>query len=155
MKRTYMALVAAVAILGTGCATRQVSESTGDVEMGSSASGSVGRGADFRGVEGWNSLRGSIFARPAQTGTQLALTVQGGIPWSRYLWDLREGTCGSNGRIVGGEEGYRAVELGAQGMGSTITDVTTTLEAGKDYSVNVYGSATERTFVIACARLAR
>ncbi len=155
MKRTYMVLAAAATMLGTACATRQTSVSTGDVEMGSSAAGTMARSADLRGIEGWNALRGSVYARPMPGGTQLALTVGGGIPGSRYIWDVREGTCGSNGQIVGGAAGYMAVELGQRGTGNTITDLTTTLDAGKDYSVNLYASATERTLVIACGRLAR
>ena len=155
MKRTYMPVMAAVAVLATACASRQVSESTGDVEMGSGAGATMGRGADLRGIEGWNALRGSVFARPMQAGTQVALTVQGGIPGSRYIWDLREGNCASNGPIVGSDTLYPAVELGERGMGSTITDLPTMLEANRDYSVNLYGSATERTLVIACSRLAR
>lgn len=156
MKRTNLVLAAAMmTVIGSACAARPVREAGGDIEMGSPASGATGRGANLRGIDGWNSLRGSAFALRTATGTQLSLTVEGGIPGSRYIWDLREGACGAKGTIVGGDSAYMAVEVGDRGMGSTITDVATALDATRDYSVNLYASATERTLVIACGRLAR
>ena len=154
MKRRYMVL-AAVTMLGSACASRTVQESTGDVEMGAGARSGAGRGADFKGIEGWNALRGSVYARPVGTKTQVSLTIEGGIPGSRYAWDIREGTCGSGGPVLPTEQAYMVVDLGDRGMGSTIVDVPTGLAPDKDYSVSLYGSATERTLVIGCGRLSR
>ena len=153
MQRSNLVMVAAiVTALTTGCAQRVVSESAGDV---SSADMSESWGSTFRGREGWNNTRGSVFARPIEGGTSVALTVEGGIPGSRYGWELREGACGANGRILGDATAYQPVFLGDQGRGSAIAHVPMRLEAAKQYSVNLYGDASERTFVIGCGLLTR
>ena len=153
MQRWHVAIMAVfVSGLASGCAQRVVSESGGDVSVGASTES---WGTTFRGRDGWNDTRGSVFAKVVEGGTQVALTVEGGIAGSRYGWDLREGACGANGRAIGDAAKYSPVLLGDRGMGSTITIVPVTFETGKQYSVNLYGDPTERTIVIGCGNLAR
>ena len=153
MQRSSVMLMAAfVTVLSTGCAQRVVSESGGDVALGSL---SEGWGTSFRGRDGWSATRGSVFARPAEGGTHVALTVEGGIPGSRYGWEFREGACGTNSRVIGDASKYTPVLLGDRGLGSTVTLVPVPLDATKQYSVNLYGDASERTILIGCGTLTR
>ena len=153
MRQMSLVMAAGVmAALSTGCAQRVVSESGGDVVL---ASTSESWGGTFRGREGWNATRGSVFARPVDGGTQVSLTVEGGIPGSRYGWEVREGACGTNGPVLGEAAKYVPILLGDRGMGDTITQLPMRLEAGKQYSVNLFGDATERTLVIGCGALTR
>jgi hypothetical protein len=155
MRRSYMILATVVAMVGTGCARQTVRESGGDIAMGTSATRAAGWGVDFRGVDGWRGTRASVFARPTDGGTQVALTIDGGIPGSRYGWEVREGTCGSDGRIVGDSTAYPPIPLGDQGMGSRVADLSVRMEEGKSYFVNLYGSASDRTMIIGCGTLTR
>ena len=153
MQRSYVMLVAALVTgVASGCAQRVVNESAGDVSVGTL---SDSWGTTFRGRQGWGDTRGSVFARPAEGGTTVALTVEGGIPGSRYGWDLREGACGANGSVIGDAAKYEPILLGDRGIGSTVTLVPMPLETSKQYSVNLYGDATERTFLIGCGTLTR
>ncbi len=153
MRRSYVVLVAGLVIgLASGCAQRVVRESGGDValpELGDSW------GSTFRGRAGWSDTRGSVFARPADGGTTVALTIEGGIPGSRYGWEVREGSCGTDGRILGEARKYEPVLLGDAGLGSTVMLLPTTLDPAKQYSVNLYGDASERTILIGCGTLTR
>ena len=153
MRQSYAVLVAGlVTALASGCAQRVVSESGGDIAM--PAMGNTW-GSSFRGYQGWSDTRGSVFARPADGGTHVALTIEGGIPGSRYGWELREGACGATGPVIGEAAKYMPVLLGNEGMGSTVTVVPVALDAAKQYSVNLYGDATERTIIIGCGTLTR
>jgi len=152
MKRSYLGLAATVAVLASACAQRVVRESGGDVAMGSAAT-MEGRGGDFRGREGWNRTRGSVFARPIESGTQVALTVTSGTPGSRYGWDVREGKCDTDGRLLGDSTSYQPIWLGDQGMGSSVAELPLRLDAQKEYFVNLYSSATDRTTIIGCGSI--
>ena len=153
MRRSNLMVVAAiVAALSTGCAQRVVSEAGGDVSMGAA---SEGWGGSFRGRDGWSSTRGSVFARPVEGGTQVALTVEGGIPGSRYGWEVREGQCGTNGRLLGELTAYTPVLLGDRGVGSSIAILPVKFESGRQYSVNLFADASERTLAIGCGALTR
>ena len=155
MKRMYMVMAAAVTLVAAGCAQRAVRESAGDIEMGSAASGTAGWGGNFRGMEGYRDTRGSAFARLTETGTQIALTLEGGFTGSRYAWDLREGTCGTQGTVVGNANAYPYVILGDRGMGSGVADLTIRLEPGKQYFVTLYSLAAEQRTQIACGAITR
>jgi hypothetical protein len=152
MRQMSLVMAAMVAALATGCAQRVVQESGGDIVLPATGES---WGGTFRGREGWGDTRGSVFARPVDGGTQVALTVEGGIPGSRYGWEVREGACGTNGRVLGEAAKYIPILLGDRGMGDTVTQLPMRLEAGKQYSVNLYGDATERTLVIGCGALTR
>ena len=155
MKKLSMVVAAAVTLLGTGCAQRVSQESAGDIEMGSAASGSAGWGGNFRGMEGYRDTRGSAYARPTETGTQIALTLESGFSGSRFAWDFREGTCGTPGQLIGDANAYPMVILGDRGMGNSVADVTVRMDAGKKYFVNLYSLAAEQRTPIACAMLSR
>lgn len=151
--RFNVAIGALVAgILATGCAQRVVSESGGDVTL---PDVSDSWGSTFKGREGWSDTQGSVFARPVDGGTQVALSVEGGIPGSRYGWEVREGACGANGPVLGEAAKYPPVLLGDRGLGQTLVQLPMRLETGKQYSVNLYGDASERTIVIGCGALTR
>ena len=153
MRRSSVFVVAAlIGGLTTGCAQRVMNESQGDVVL---PEVSDSWGANFRGEEGWNSTRGSVFARPIGGGAQVTLTVEGGIPGSRYGWDLREGVCGGQGRLLGDVNAFQPVTLGDRGVGNAIAQVATALESGKQYSVNLYADPSERSIRIGCGMLSR
>src|SRR5687768_1075833 len=101
MRSSIMVLATAVALATTGCAQRTMQESGGDVDLSSPAGGGSTWGVTVRGIDGWSSTRASAFARPVETGTRVSLTLDGVIAYSRYAWDLREGTCGTEGTVVG------------------------------------------------------
>ena len=155
MKRMYVVLVAATALVGTGCAQRTMRESSGDVAMGSAANASAGWGANLRGGEGYRDTRGTAYARPTETGTQVALTIEGGFAGSRFAWDMREGTCATPGQAIGDPNLYPYLMLGDRGMGSAIADLSIRMEQGRQYIVNLYSTAAESRTQIACAALTR
>ena len=158
MRRSYMTLDAVSALAMTACGGRAVRVSGGDVDMGSSAatgSTPTGWGATLRGRDGWSGMRGSVFARPVESGTQVALTIEGGFAGSRYSWDVREGTCATPGPVVGDAAAYPMVLLGNRGMGSQIADLTVRLDASRQYVATLHGAGTEGEPPIACAALTR
>ena len=153
MRRSHVIVVAAlIGGLTTGCAQRVMNESQGDVAL---PEVSESWGSTFRAGEGWNNTKGSVFARPMGGGTQVTLTVEGGIAGSRYGWDLREGACGSTGRLLGDVNAFQPVILGDRGVGNSIAQVAVPLEASQQYSVNLYADPSERTIRIGCGMLTR
>ena len=154
MQRSWMSVAVMAAVIGTGCAQRVVSESGGDVAMGSASMGESW-GGSFRGSDGWSSTRGSVFARPVEGGTSIALTVEGGLPGSRYGWEVREGRCGTEGTLIGAANAYTPVLLGDRGVGSSVTDVPVRLDPAKEYSVHLFGTTADRSLPIGCGALTR
>jgi hypothetical protein len=153
MKGSCLAGAAIVALMASACAQQTTREVGGDVSVDAGAMPSGAWGTNFRGTNGWERLRGSAFAQLRDKGTRVALTVERGFAGSNYGWDVREGTCGTPGAIVGNPESYPPLFIGEKETDSKVADLDVALDRSKSYVVRVYTPAAERTTMIGCGAL--
>jgi hypothetical protein len=152
MSRSGVVGAVVTAMLISGCAQRTTRDVGGDVVVDARPAAGAW-GADFRGMGGWERLRGSAFAVPFEKGTRVSLTIERAFESSNYGWDVREGTCAAPGRILGEAANYPAIFADEDGRDGKVADLGVGLERGKSYVVSVYSSPTDRKTMIACGAL--
>lgn len=154
MRRFCAMLAIAIAMLTSACSHRVAREAGGDIDVGSRTMRGEDWGGEIRGIGGWSRIRGSAYARETETGTVVTLTIDRGVAGAAYGWEVLEGKCASDGRSVSPPTAFPPVYVEDSGHGAAIATLKQKLEPGKQYFINVYTSAEQRTGVIACGTLA-
>ena len=150
MRAQRTIVMAMVAMVAVGCSGRVARESGGDIDISST---SADWGGGVRGIGGWADLRGSVYARPTDTGMTVSLTIERGIPGAAYSWELLEGTCGSQGRPLAEISTFPGIFLDDTGRGFAVGALPTKLAPDRQYYINVYTSAQQRDTPIACGAI--
>ena len=84
-------------------------------------------------------------------GSWAAISISGAAP-GEYPWKIGEGGCGTEAMSVGKEDGYTPIKVEADGRGTARANILFQPKPGKDYSLSVLKSKTDRA-VIACGKL--
>jgi hypothetical protein len=100
-------------------------------------------------------LAGVVTATPGLDGTRtyVHVTLASAPPRAAYPWQLREGSCGDAGRVVGALDAYRALAVNDEGRAAGAATVPIRLAPGARYHVRVGASAADPETLVACAEL--
>jgi hypothetical protein len=154
MRRFFTMLAVAVGMVTGACSHRVARESGGDVDIGSRTMRSEDWGGDIRGIGGWSRIRGSAYAIQNEKGTVVTVTINHGVAGAAYGWEILEGKCGSAGRKAAETTTFPPVYVEDSGYGAAIATLKTRLDPGKEYFINLYMAAEQRTGIVACGKLA-
>jgi hypothetical protein len=112
--------------------------------------------ADIRGNDIYSTLTGSslVTAFEDDQGFTATVTLQGDEPGSVRPWHVHVGICESGGAIVGPDEAYPRLRIGADGSADASTNVLVALDDGS-YHVNIHHSDEFFSDLIACGNLIR
>jgi hypothetical protein len=84
-------------------------------------------------------------------GSWAAISISGAQP-GEYPWKIGEGGCGTEAMSVGNDANYTPIKVEADGRGTARANIAFQPKPGKDYSLSVLKSKTDRA-VIACGKL--
>ena len=147
MRRTIFTIACLAA--GLGCAYqpggRDSELTVGQVPMWSATMQPTGDGT----VRGAATVVGTGGAR-----TRVVVTVEGSTNGSLHPWDIHEGRCGSNGRIVGRASDYPPIPIGGAGAATMSLEIPATLRSRADYYIDVHESF-QRRLSVTCGALVR
>jgi len=90
-------------------------------------------------------------AKATAGGSWAAISISGAKP-GEYPWKIGEGRCGTEAMSVGNDGVYTPIKVDAEGRGTARSNVPFQPKVGKEYSVSVLKSKTDRA-VIACGKL--
>ena len=154
MRRFCTMLAVAVAMVTGACSHRVARESGGDVDIDSRTMRSEDWGGEIRGIGGWSRIRGSAYALQNDKSTVVTVTINRGVAGAAYGWEVLEGKCGYDGRPVAPPTAFPPVYVEDSGYGAAIATLKTKLVPGKEYFINLYTAAEQRTGIVACGKLA-
>ena len=151
--------VAVAALSAAGCAQRQLSVETGDVDLESrwiATLAPVGA-RDSAAITGAATVtlggRGSMMRGDSYSETRAMLSLYGAAPGSSHAWHIHLGSCTNDRGVIGSPDLYKPVVVGNDGRGDiTITLPFTTPTIGEFY-VDVHDSQTSASRIVACAPL--
>lgn len=85
--------------------------------------------------------------------TQTAISIDNGMPETRYAWRILEGTCAAPGALVGGAGSYPDITTNTTGAASLVgAFLNVLLLRDTPYAAVVYGGA-NRDQLVACGPL--
>jgi hypothetical protein len=99
-------------------------------------------------------LMGVTVALPNGVGMKVTTSIAGAPIATRHPWQLRAGSCGAGGEMLGTSTEYPPLETSAAGVASVTTVLDAALEPGRPYHVEVRASPENPSTVIACGDLA-
>ena len=153
MRKSAFWLLASLSIATTACVRTATNEATGRVDV--DIESPTKKGEDWKATlkgQGMNmSVKGSARALYSEGRTNVTLNLENATPGATYMWDVREGKCGSSGMMVGDSMSHPTITIGSDGKASTTVTLMARLDEAKNYSVSVYGS--DMSMVIACGNL--
>lgn len=89
---------------------------------------------------------------PGETRTEV--TLSNAAPGGEHPWHVHEGTCGSNGGVLGPGEAYKTLKVGGDGRASQSTTLPMALPTSGSYYVNIHASPSNMGTIVACGNLA-
>ena len=100
-------------------------------------------------------LSGMVTATPGLEGTStyVSVTLASAPVGASYAWQLREGACAGNGRIVGASNAYGPLAVNEQGRGAGSATLKVRLSPVARYHVRLGPQADGGSTAIACADL--
>ena len=153
MRKSALWLLASLSIATTACVRTATNEATGavDVDIESPTKSGEDWNATLKGQGSFTAVTGMARALYSEGKTSVRVSIENATPGSTYMWNVREGKCGTNGQVVGNNSVHTTLTVGNDGKaGSTVT-LDARLDEAKDYSVAVY--ANDMTTVVACGDL--
>jgi hypothetical protein len=145
--------MASLSIATTACVRTHTNEATGKVDV--DVESPTKKGEDWKGTlkgEGmYASVTGTTRALYSDGRTSVTVNLENATPSSTYMWVIREGKCGANGKIVGDNTAHTSLTVGSDGKAGSSFTLNARLDEAKNYNVTVYAS--DMTTVIACGDL--
>lgn len=86
-------------------------------------------------------------------GTRANVTLSGGSAGGNHPWVLQEGTCESDGPVIGDAEAYPILRPNERGNASGTTTLDLSLSADKQYALRIYQSPEDRETLVGCGNL--
>lgn len=155
MRQSALWLVASLAIAASACVRTNTNEATGGVDVDVESPTKQGEDwkGELRGQGMYASVRGTTRALYSAGRSSITVTLENAAPGATYSWDVREGKCGAGGVVLGGASSYTPLTVSNDGKAGATVTIDARLDEAKDYSVTVYGSATDMTNIVACGDL--
>lgn len=100
-------------------------------------------------------ITGNMSMLADQTFTVMGVGVQGGEPDGRLGWEIRQGSCGAAGDLVGSPDVYPEFGLDELGMGEMQTVLNRRVADAPVYAGKVLSDADSGSQLLACADLIR
>lgn len=142
---------------GTNAVAPSPSQPVGTVPVG----GPVTWNAALKPMSGFN-VSGTAAVTPSATnaggatgGQTATVTLTQGAAGAVYPWHVHKGTCSAQGPIVGAASDYPPLTVGSDGAANALARISTKLDQGQSYYVNIHKSATEMGTIVACGELAK
>jgi hypothetical protein len=95
-----------------------------------------------------HSLHGTVVVTPLrddETGvvirSRVTVSLAGATPGSSHAWHIHQGTCGSDGPIVGPAASYTPVPIGSGGAAQLIAEMPIRLDQGGSYFAHVHDAS--------------
>lgn len=111
---------------------------------------------DWRGdleSQAGTQVLGRVAAQSALTSTGVSVTISGAAAGARHPWHIHQGTCGSNGPIVGNPSAYPVLSPGSDGIASASANLNVGLSEDARYYVNIHRSPGDLGTIVACGPL--
>jgi hypothetical protein len=153
MRKSALWLLASLSIATTACVRTATNEATGavDVDIESPTKAGEDWNATLKGQGSYTAVTGMARALYSEGKTSVRISIENATPSATYMWNVREGKCGMNGKVVGDDSHHASLTVGNDGKAGATVTLNGRLDEAKDYSVTVY--ANDMTTVIACGDL--
>jgi hypothetical protein len=154
MRKSALWLLASLSIATTACVRTHTNEATGSVDVDVESPTKQGEDwkATLKGQGMYTAVSGTARALYSEGRTAITVNLENATPGASYMWDVREGKCGTNGNIVGDHGSYTNLSVGNDGKAGATVTINARLDEAKNYAVTVY-SSNDMTNVLACGDL--
>jgi len=99
-------------------------------------------------------MTGDASVKPGGKGMRVKVSIRNASSQTDDLpWQIRKGSCGENGDVIGAQAAYRVMQVRADQTADVNVNLPFVLDEGEKYSVLVLASRTDMDRMIACGNL--